>query len=170
MENVKGNVKKIAKAFGVDLTEETKLIAEAIRGGDDVYCGLRELIMVQLGIETGNISDITIKSRQDLSKFGDTLFNLVHYMEEKEYDLAFGPCRIRLTSMSDGRTEALFTAGIAYNHDPLLETLKLRNNADEAEIYADFRVWKDGDSCKTDLTIRFVTVKKRQNTLSLMGC
>lgn len=162
MENV--------NTFAKDWTEEDKLIAEAIRGGDNVYLGLRELIMVQLGLETGNISDITIKSRQDLNRLGNTLFNLAHYMEEKEYDLAFGPCRIRLASMSVDGTEALFIAGVTYEHDPLSETLKLRNCADEAWIHADLRVWRDGSSVKTDLTLRFVTVKKKQNTLSLMGC
>lgn len=144
------------------------LIHAAAMLADEVYRDIVSLIRVQLGIETGNISDITYKSRRDLNRLGYELLPLASNMAEEEYDLAFGNSSMKLVSLNVDKTEATFTVNIMDGTS--METLKFRDAADEAWIHADLRVWREGGSFKTDLTIRFVTVKKKQNTLSLMGC
>lgn len=149
-------------------TKEDVFLNGAVILAAEVYRDIVSLIRVKLGIETGNISDITDKSRRDLNRLGYDLLPLASNMAEEEYDLAFGDSSIKLVSLSVDRKEATFTVNIMDGTS--METMKFRDAADEAWIHADLRVWREGSSYKTDLTIRFVTVKKKQNTLSLMGC
>lgn len=166
MDNEK--TEKTEKTVTKVWTKEDVVIHAASILAAEVYRDLVSLTRVQLGIETGNISEITDKSRRDLSRLGYDLLPLASYMAEEEYDLTFGESSIKLVSLSVDRTEATFTVNIMDGTS--MEILKFRDDADEAWIHADLRVWRECSSFKTDLTIRFVTVKKKQNTLSLMGC
>ena len=158
------NEKTVTKTW----TKEDVFLNGAVILAAEVYRDIVSLIRVKLGIETGNISDITDKSRRDLNRLGYDLLPLASNMAEEEYDLAFGDSSVKLVSLNVDRTEATFTVNVMDGTS--METMKFRDAADEAWIHADLRVWREGSSYKTDLTIRFVTVKKRQNTLSLMGC
>lgn len=150
------------------VTKEDVFLNGAVILATEVYRDIVSLVRVKLGIETGNISDITDKSRRDLNRLGYDLLPLASNMAEEEYDLAFGDSSVKLVSINVDETEAMFTVNIMDGAS--MDVMKFREAADEAWIHADLRVWRDGSSYKTDLTLRFVTVKKKQNTLSLMGC
>lgn len=149
-------------------TKTDAFIKASVVLADEVYRDIVSLIRIKLGIEVGNISDITNKSRRDLNRLGYEMLPLAHNMAEEEYELPFGDSSVKLVSINVDETEVMFTVNIMDGAS--MDVMKFREAADEAWIHADLRVWRDGSSYKTDLTLRFVTVKKKQNTLSLMGC